>query len=456
MIAGGEKGSVSRFLQRIEDMAARMPGKPAITYQDSIFTYAGLMDEIARSDAPAGVRGRRAPLTSDDPLEIILHILRCWHSRCIPAVLQRHPSIDLAPAILADEDSRGTTADEAFIMTTSGTTGSPKAVVLPGSSLIANVENIGRQLRISDHDRVLVALPLMQAAGLVGCALTSLYHGATVDLFPVNTPPPVLQKHLRAQGTTFLQGPPSFMRLFAAYWNRIPFGNIRAVAVGGESMSRSLPATVQEMFPDALRQTIYGLTEAGPRVSHCSLDDARVLDGYVGVPFPHIGWELRGRMEGRDTGILHIKGPSVMTGYITVQGGFEPVPADGYHCTNDLMRTSEDGGFHFCGRANICFKVGGKLVNPYMIERLLLGLEGVRQVLYHPEPDDILGFVAAADIVVEETIPLSKQDVLSFCRRSLLPHEIPRRITFRDSLPTTASGKLSRTTFPWRPSGGSP
>jgi acyl-coenzyme A synthetase/AMP-(fatty) acid ligase len=188
----------------------------------------------------------------------------------------------------------------------------------------------------------------------------------------------------------------------------------------------------------------YGQTEAGMRISQFPLDDPRAVMGCLGTPLEHFEWQLRNVDPDTKAGVFYIKGPAVMNGYITFEGGYEPVPADGFHCTNDLLLLGEDGQLYFNGRANDCFKTGGKVVNPHLIETIITELDGVDMAYCYPIPHKILDFTPVVDVVLKESAAIETGAIMEYCQSRLLPHEIPKEIRIRASLPLTPSGKIKR------------
>ncbi len=424
---------------------AVVTGREHISYSELIDRAEALAAEIrARATSPPA----RVLVRSRDPLEVLVFVLACWRTGCSAVVLHETSPPDNvanvgrrvgASAVLQDgrwiegpeegETRRPPDPNEALVLTTSGTSGAPKLVALPAASVYLNLEAIAAELVVDERDRLLGAQPLSRAYGLVGACLVGLRAGAEIHLEPARTPAPILQRAIRDRELTIVQGAPAFFQLFATYWNGKPFPSVRTWNTGGELSGPLLLGRIQEAFPRARGQVVFGMTEFGPRISHTPVDDPRVFEGYIGRPFDHIEWHIeKGGEQAGQGGRLRLRGPSMFLGYVGADGGYEGIDADGFFTSPDLVALDADGiGLVYRGRRDSLFKVGGFIVNPAVVEQALVRLPGVLEAQCLAEPDPVLGHVVAAEVVATDQ-SVDPELLLAACRQTLEPPSVPRTI----------------------------
>jgi acyl-CoA synthetase (AMP-forming)/AMP-acid ligase II len=454
------------------DFIARAAGRlddPAVICPEGRFTYGALIDrvEALARQLPARPEGRpgRVLLTETEPFALLVHVLACWAAGLVPAILREGrqaasaadlatflqpvavlgPGVDL-PAAEVPPWPRAAFGprDEALVFCTSGTTSAPKVVALPAESVVINATTIGADLGFRAEDVVGVPTPLTYMYGLMGGACAALWAGAAIRLFRPSDPLTVFQAAIRSEAITVVQGPPSLLRLFLGYWNEQPFASVRLVTTGGERIDPALLQRLRDAFPAADLRKLYGMTEAGPRISHVALDEEVARSGRIGRPFGHLDWridpvDLEGIPEG--AGRLTLRGPSLFLGFLRQDGGYQGWEADGFFRSSDLVQPDGKGGLRFLDRLDGMFKCGGKLVSPAEVEAVLSRLEGVAEARCTKEAHSLLGWVPVADVVPRDGAELTAGQVLDHCRGLLQQHAVPRRVHFLSEMPLRPSGK---------------
>ena len=449
------------FANRVETH----PGAFAVIGEEESWTYADL---AARADAVAGLipeaHGKtpaRVVLRNSDPCALLAGILACWKLG-LPAVVLRDsmtqgqvagivdwlrphavledwkidPRKKTTPSVVRRMEAR----DEALVVCTSGTTGIPKLVALSAESVCVNAAAIADSLRLGPGDRVAVNTPLGYMYGLMGGCLASLWAGCACRLFRPGEPPTRLQAAIRSENLTVVQGPPSIFRLFLAYWNGHPFPAVRLVTTGGEPLGGDLFEELGRAFPEAKKLFLYGMTEAGPRISHLDFEDGGGRDSAIGFPYAHIDWRLD-KIEHTCGARLVMRGPGVMLGYIASNGGYEGLDAEGFFHSKDLLDISPDGRLRFLGRLDRIFRSGGKLVNPDAIERVLESLPSVAEAHCHAEEHALLGLVPVAEVVLQEGAEFDPEAILKACAPFIEPHAVPKKISRSSGFQPADSGK---------------
>lgn len=423
-----------------------------------------IADALARQ-LPGLQQGKpsRAVVLQSDPTLLLASALACWQ-RGFSAVVLRdsmseaqvhsilewiHPAVVMrGPAITSASTGdvrRQTLAprDEALVICTSGTTGAPKLVALPAESVCINAGTIAEALGIAAHDRLAVCTPLGYMYGLVGGCLAALWAGAELNLFHPRQPPSEVHAAIRKFDLTVVQGPPSWLRLFLAYWNGKPFHQVRLLTTGGEPMEPGLRERLSEAFPCARKLFLYGMTEAGPRISHLPFDLDGGVDGRIGTPYSHIDWRLD-PMEGLDGGRLVLRGPNMFLGYITPDGRHQGLDAEGFFHSNDLLRPLPRGGLRFCGRIDRVFRSGGRLVNPDDVERVIVSMPNITAATCLAEPHPVLGHVPVVQVVCEDEALWDPSALRTACLEHVEEHAVPRRFDRASMGELSESGKRLR------------
>ena len=400
-----------------------------------------------------------------DPLDILVSILAAWSLDATAAVMrpygsERIPQLytnTIAPDLIVTEsevlavnpenrpvDRSRRASEECLILATSGTTSEPKFVALPASSIDLSLSTITRELGISESDRVQVANPLTYVYGLIGGTLPALRQGATIFLYPPSLVPSVLLHDLRKNEITLVQGPASSHRLSLQFWNGKPFESVRLFTQGGEFCGPALSSQLARLYPLAKHVQVFGMTEGG-RICHREIAEPALASNEIGTPFPHCQWKIV-PIEGSGAaaaGLLAIKGPLVMLGYVTAAGGYWGLDEEEFFVSSDLVAPAPGGGLRLLGRYDRCFKTGGKLVNPTVVETLLVSQDDVRNAVCGPKPHDILGLIPTARVVFEHGKRNDVERLKALCARELEPHMVPREILAVSELPQGGGGKTS-------------
>lgn len=197
---------------------------------------------------------------------------------------------------------------------------------------------------------------------------------------------------------------------------------------------------------------MYGLTEC-KRCTYLPPEELGRRPGSVGIAIPNteafvVDDEGRPVPPG-ETGELVIRGPHVMQGYWRNPAATEAMLKPGAVAwekrlhTGDLFRTDAEGFLYFVGRKDDIIKTRGEKVAPKEVEAVLHALDGVAEAVVAGLPDPILGQAIAA-MVVRSQPDLTERAVLAHCARHLEDFMVPKTIVFRDELPRTDTGKVSR------------
>ena len=348
-----------------------------------------------------------------------------------------------ADAVLTDANAEQLTADSsadvatAWVIPTSGTTGTPKLVAHTFRSLTRTVKSnpeIGRQFRWGQ------LYDLARFAGLQ-VFLTSLLSGSTLVFTRSSDPLGDRVAHLAKHGCNAISATPTLWRkiLMTAEARDL---HPRQITLGGEIVDQPILNALRAQFPEARISHIYASTEAGAAFT--------VNDGLAGFPrklldTPPAGLELKVNAEG----FLLIRPELREQSYLSNEARLDSAPIfdeDGFVNTGDLVRLTDDRAF-FLGRANGTINVGGNKVPPEEVESVLHTIPGVRVARVYGKRSSITGTLVAADIQVEAGVTeldALRRAIASHCAQSLPGYKVPAMIRFVSEIQTSGAGKVVR------------
>lgn len=342
--------------------------------------------------------------------------------------------------------------DPTFILYTSGTTGPPKGVVLPRRAVATNLDGLAKAWQWTSADRVVHALPLFHAHGLVIGLLGALRRGGSVHHLGKFSADAV-GAALRSGGTMVFGVPTMYHRLAtAADEDPAVAEALRGarVLVSGSAPLRDRDFKQIERVSGQQIVERYGLTET---LMLCAnpVDDPRI--GHVGPPLP--GIEVRlvdadGMTIGEDEhdrlGEVVTRGPNLFSEYLNLPEATAATIEDGWFRTGDLATWGADRYLKIVGRkATDLIKTGGYKVGAGEVEQALLEHAAVAEAAVIGEPDEDLGERIVAWIVPVDGRRPSVTDLADHVAGLLTPHKRPRRVEYCEELPRNQMGKVVKT-----------
>jgi fatty-acyl-CoA synthase len=331
------------------------------------------------------------------------------------------------------------------LLSTSGTTGSPKLVTHTHDSLVARFVDAGRALDVHAGDVTLVAVPVAGAFGL-GITLTTLLAGATAVLVPGAFDPPMLADLMVRYGVTHFQGGDDMVEavLKAAGYSRERLGRWRHGFTGNFTNRPAAGMVDLLRAADAVGVTLcsgYGCSEALTFITSQE-PDASLEDRAVGGGHPIGGTLLRvadpddGRiLPHRELGEIQLSGPSVMAGYWrnpeATATAFTP---DGWLRTGDIGHVQADGRLVYSHRLKDAFRLRGYMVDPRELEDLLARHDAVASAQVVAIPGKA-GDRAVAFVILAGGQAPDAEELLAFCRSRVATYKVPHHIAYVDSFP---------------------
>lgn len=341
--------------------------------------------------------------------------------------------------------------DVAVYQYTGGTTGWPKAAMLTHRNLVANAVQCRAWFaaQAPGTSIVLAAIPFFHVYGMTVALNYPLAHGATIVL--ENRPDP--DETLRLIGKyrpTELPGVPA---LYAALSQHPKVGkyDIRSIKVC-VSGSAPLPAEVAKRFEQLTGGNLiegYGLTEASP-VTHANPIDGERRAGSIGLPLPLtdqrvFDLEDRSKVLGPgEVGELAVRGPQVMLGYANAPAETGAVLRGEWLLTGDIARIDSDGYAFIVDRKKDLIDVGGFKVYPREVDEVLYQHPAVAEAAVIGVPDERLGEVVKAFVVLRAGQTTTESELIAFVRERIAHYKAPRTVEFRTELPKSAVQKVLR------------
>jgi acyl-[acyl-carrier-protein]-phospholipid O-acyltransferase/long-chain-fatty-acid--[acyl-carrier-protein] ligase len=328
-------------------------------------------------------------------------------------------------------------SDPGVILFTSGSFGAPRGVMLSQGNLVANAEQIARHIDLDPAWVMFNPLPTFHCFGLTGGAILPLLSGMKSFQYPsplhVKQIPPLI----RDSGAAILLATDTFVGQYARNAEPGDLSGLKFVVCGAERVRDETHDLVGERFGGVPLVEGYGATEASPVIA--VNQPGHNKRGSVGGFVPGVSYRID-PVEGiREGGLLFVRGPNIMMGYLNEAGELEP-PPDGWHCTGDIVTLDDDGWIRIKGRVKRFAKIGGEMISLAAAEALAAAVwpEARHAVLALPDPRKGERLVLVTDRLDAAVEPLVGQ-----ARKLGLPElTVPRRIVRAPEIPLLGTGKI--------------
>ena len=339
--------------------------------------------------------------------------------------------------------------DVAYLLYTSGSTSTPKGVLLQHYGLIENMFHIGERMHVTEDDRLWLAVSLFWGLGCENALFNLLTHGGCIVLqesFEAGEALRVIQD----ERCTLFYGTPNMGQALADHPDRskCDLSSLRSGGTIGtpEQLMRLVDLGAREIC------NIYGLTET---YGNCCVTDAdeplEARLSTVGTPLP--GFELRivdattGRICGpREVGDIRVKGYVTPEYYKDEEKTRDAFDDDGFFRTGDRGYIDDSGRLVFQGRSKEMIKTGGINVAPIEVEETLMRHPAVMAAYVVGIPDVKDDELVAAVIVTRHGHAVDADALTRHCRQGMASYKVPKAFRFvrEAELPLTTTGKLQK------------
>jgi fatty-acyl-CoA synthase len=358
----------------------------------------------------------------------------------------------LAHGVDFDEDSIGP-QDVANIQYTSGTTGSPKGVMLTHHNLLNNGMAMGLGMKATANDRICAPVPLYHCFGSVIGSMVSLATGAALILPSAQFDARATLEAVQAERATALYGVPTMFiaQLTHPEFDRFDLTSLRTGVMAGSACPIELMRKVVERMHIPELTIVYGQTETSPGVTMSEADsplEIRVTT--VGKALPNteiqiVDLETGARLPMGEQGELCARGYMVMKGYDDdPESTAQVIDSEGWLHTGDLAAMRPDGYFSFRGRAKDTIIRGGENIYPREVEDFLHTHPKVADVYVVGLPDAKLGETVLAWIQLKPGMTATEDEIRDYCRAKIAYFKVPKYVRFVDGFPMTVSKKVQK------------
>ncbi len=359
--------------------------------------------------------------------------------------------LKVATASVRAAHARVAPADVADILFTSGTTGEPKGVLSSHEQDVRVFRTWSEVVGIRRGDRYLGVNPFFHSFGYKAGWLACLLQGATLYPLAVFEAGRALDC-IERERISVLPGPPTLYQSLLAHESlaRRDLSSLRLAVTGAASVPPVLITRMRQELKFQSVLTAYGLTESTGVVTVCPHDaDDETVATRCGVPIP--GVEVRCADAGGlsvpagEPGEVLVRGYNVMRGYFEdARASAEAIDADGWLHTGDVGVLDERGYLRITDRMKDVFIVGGFNCYPAEIEKLLCEHPAIAQVAVIGVPDERLGEVGKAFVVLRPGAQVSPQGLLAWARENMANYKVPRNVEIVGQLPVNAAGKVQK------------
>jgi len=405
---------VRSLAQRLVHLAAQAPDALALIAGAQSWTWSALLrhvGELAETIAPAS----ETFIYQGSSLDLARHAYACSLKNRPFWPVDRTPLDGATPPAL----------DTALIISTSGSEGQPKAVMLSNGNLDAAARASNERLPLGPGDIWLACLPLYHIGGqsiLWRCAQA----GATVLLHDGFDAPAVVADMAQRPVTHISLVPAMLARLLEI--GARPPPTLRHAIIGGAALSLALyDQASQAGWP---LNPSYGMSETAAQIATWTPADGPWHQGLVGHALG------RNQLSVAEDGRIRVRGPQVMSGYLGANGNKQ----NAWLSSGDLGKIDENGRLTITGRADDMLISGGRNVHPTEVESSLAACPGIRDVAVTGQSDARWGDLVVALVVGDA----SAEEIADWSRAHLPSAARPRRIIHLASLPRSAAGKLER------------
>jgi acyl-[acyl-carrier-protein]-phospholipid O-acyltransferase/long-chain-fatty-acid--[acyl-carrier-protein] ligase len=350
-------------------------------------------------------------------------------------------------------DRAWSSSSPAAIIFSSGSTGIPKGVVLTHANLLSNVESLTQIFHMHQDDCFIGVLPFFHSFGLTGTLWFPLLQGCAVAYHPNPMDAKTVGELAQTYKGSMLISTPTFAQSYLRRCTREQFAHLRYAIVGAEKLREPLARAFKDTFGVGLLEG-YGCTEMAPVVAanvpdqhHGGRTQVGTKPGSVGHPIPGVAVKVvdpdtgEGPLIDRE-GLLLVKGPNMMAGYLNDPVRTAEVIRDGWYVTGDIARVDEDGFIFITDRLARFSKIGGEMVPHIKIEDTINDLLGelasaVTAVPCHVKGERLIVFYTRQDV--------SPAELWERLINSGLPRLwIPKRddLVPIDAIPTLGTGKI--------------
>lgn len=339
----------------------------------------------------------------------------------------------------------------AEILYTTGTTGTSKGIVISNGANVAVAENIKYGVRMKDHNREFIPIPISHSHG-IRCCYANLLNGGSIVLTDGLMRTKKVFEMLHKYGITSMDITPSAVSLLikiskGAFWE---YGKrMDYIQIGTASLSEDIKALLAQNLPEVRLYNFYGSTESG---RSCVLEFSAIKGKVNCIGKPTINSSIVFTDEKRNIietskehpGLLASCGKMNMSCYWKNDILTKEVMHEGYVYTNDLGYLDEEGYVYVLGRNDDIINCSGIKISPNEIEEIAVKYEGIKDAACVPLEDEVFGQVPKLFISVKNENMFDMRQYIAFLAGHIDRNKVPKQIEIIKEIPRTYNGKIQR------------
>lgn len=345
--------------------------------------------------------------------------------------------------------------DLATIIFSSGSSGKPKGVMQSHHNIISNIEALQMVIKLKANDNLAVVLPFFHSFGF-NCGLwLPLVSGVSASYIPNPLDGSMVAQSIRKNRSTILFAAPTFLLNYIRRAQRPDFASLRMVASGAEKLKKRLAESFEAKFGIRPFEG-YGATELSPvaslNIPNVESDGiyqvGNKLDS-VGHPLPGVAVKIvdiesKKPLDVGEEGLLMVKGPNIMLGYLNAEEQTAQVVEAGWYNTGDIARIDEDGFLTITDRLSRFSKIGGEMVPHVSIEDTYLHALGMAEqvIAVTSVPDPKKGEELVVLYLKKAGKPKKLHKIITNSDLPNIWKPKPNNYIKIDSIPVLGSGKI--------------
>ena len=352
-------------------------------------------------------------------------------------------SVELLPESIYKKFNDNYSNDEAVVIYSSGTTGTFKGVILSHYAINNNADAIIAYMNLTLNDCIYIVKPFSHSSTLTGELLVALKSKTKLIISLTMVTPSFILKNISKFDATILCLNPFLIQLLAEEYQRHPknISSLKTIYVSGSIFNEKIYRFSHEVFNNVNIYNVYGLSEAGPRVTaQC---EKSCLSNSVGNTIKNVEISLfddyGNNVDMGDYGIIYVKTPSLFKGYVISKDN-TTLSSNGWFCTKDIGYIDINGELHIVGRLDDVIIINSHKIYPDDIEKQIMKNKNINEcsvVKICMNENEFIGCLYSS--------PYNEEDaIIRYLNSTLIKYEIPKYFVRCDKIPRNINGKVSK------------
>ncbi len=354
---------------------------------------------------------------------------------------KQNNSAELLPNCIYEKFHENYSRNEAVVIYSSGTTGKSKGIILSHFAINTNADAIIDYMNPTAEDCIYIAKTLSHSSTLTGELLVALKARMKLVIAPTIVPPRYVLNNINKFGVTIVCLNPTLMSMLADEYERSQYdlSSLKTIYVSGSILNDRIYEKSHAVFSHIQIYNVYGLSEAGPRVTAQRGDCCK--SNSVGNPIKDVEIKLVNEqgsiVSDGEYGIIHVNTPSLFNGYVVGKNKHISL-YEGWHNTGDVGYIDTNGELHIINRLDDVIIIDSHKVYPSEVEKIIIEQSKVKECAVAKVELNGNEFIGCLYVSEKEI----DRDIKEKLKKKLLTYEIPRFFLRCNSLPRTKNGKL--------------